>query len=207
MLQASSFKLQAKSYTTPVACSLQPAVRRSFTFIELLVVITLFSILSLAVYTTFSSGIRIWRRIQDTSILQRRVFLGLERISQDLRQALDFSKIGFSGKINEVGFPFLSAENEILRVSYFLEAETVYRKQENFKDIIEEKDNPKIRSMLSGIDDLKFSFAYQEDGKKEYTWKDTWGKEEDMPGIPKAIKMELKTKDANFTKTVTIPTS
>jgi len=200
MLQASGFRSQAKSHT-------KYAAGRSFTFVELLIVVTIFSLLSLAVYTTFSSGMLIWRRIQYTGILQRRAFLGLERISQDLRQALNFSKIGFSGKINEVSFPFLSAENEILRVSYFLEAETVYRKQENFKDIIEEKDNPKIRSMLSGIDDLKFSFAYQEDGKKEYTWKDTWGKEEDIPGIPKAIKMELKTKDANFTKTVTIPTS
>jgi len=189
--------LQAKSYT-------KHAAQESFTFVELLIVVAIFSLLSLAVYTTFSSGIRIWRRIQDTSILQRRVFLGLERISQDLRQALDFSKIGFSGKINEVGFPFLSAENEILRVSYFLEEKTLYRKQESFKDIIEEKENPKIKSMLSGIDDLKFSFAYQEEGKKEYIWKDTWDKEE---GIPKIIKMELKAKDANFTKTVTIPTS
>jgi prepilin-type N-terminal cleavage/methylation domain-containing protein len=204
MLQASGFRLQAKSHTKYAACSMQPVACRGFTFVELLIVVAIFSLLSLAVYTTFSSGIRLWRRIQDTNILQRRVFLGLERISQDLRQALDFSKIGFSGKINEVSFPFLSAENEILRVTYFLEEKTLYRKQESFKDIIEEKENPKIKSMVSDIDDLKFSFAYQEEDKKEYTWKDTWDKEE---GIPKIIKMELKAKDANFTKTVTIPTS
>ena len=176
--------------------------KRAFTFVELLLVVTLFAILSLAVYATFASGMRLWRRIQDTSLAQRKVSLGLEKFSLELRQALDFPKIDFSGKNNEVSFPLLW-EEDIFRITYFLEQKSLFRKEENFKDILEENEESKIKSIVSDIEDLKFSFAYQEEGKKEYFWKDTRNKEEES--LPTMVKIELKTKDANFTKTVTIP--
>jgi prepilin-type N-terminal cleavage/methylation domain-containing protein len=179
--------------------------KHAFTFIELLVVVTLYSILSLAVYATFASGMRLWRRIQDTSLLQRKASLGLEKFSQEARQALDFSKIGFTGKSNEISFPFLSGE-EILKITYFFDQNALLRKQESFKDILEKKEQATIKTLLSGLEDLKFSFAYQEVGKTEYSWKDVWDKDKEK-GIPAIVKMELKTKDANFTKTVIIPAS
>jgi len=177
--------------------------KHAFTFVELLVVVSLFSILSLTVYATFASGMRMWSRIQDTSLIQRKVSLGLEKFSLELRQALDFSKIGFTGKSNEISFPFL-ADKEILRITYFLEQKTLFRKLDTFKDILEEKEQAKIKTLLSDIEDLKFSFAYREEGKDQYSWKDTWDKEE---GIPVIVKMELKIKDAQITEAITIPAS
>jgi len=191
--------------------------KHAFTFVELLVVVSLFSILSLTVYATFASGMRMWSRIQDTSLIQRKVSLGLEKFSLELRQALDFSKIGFTGKSNEISFPFLADSviqdgpsngvvtvKEILRITYFLEQKTLFRKLDTFKDILEEKEQAKIKTLLSDIEDLKFSFAYREEGKDQYSWKDTWDKEE---GIPVIVKMELKIKDAQITEAITIPAS
>lgn len=176
---------------------------KGFTFVELFVVVLLFSLLSLAVYTTFASGLKMWQRIQDTSLLQRRALLGLERFSMDARQTLDFSKIGFTGKSNETSFPILWDE-QILKITYSLGQKALLRKQETFKDILEEKEKALIKGLISDVEDLKFSFAYQEEGKLEYSWKDTWDKED---GLPIIVKMELKTKDAQFIKAITIPAS
>lgn len=161
--------------------------------------VILFSLLSLAVYTTFASGLRMWQRIQDTSLTQRKALLGLERFSLEMRQALDFSKIGFTGKSNEVSFPVLWDE-QILKITYSLGQEALLRKHETFKDILEEKEQSATKGLISDVEDLKFSFAYQEEGKLEYSWKDTWDKED---GLPVIVKMELKTKDAQFLKAIT----
>jgi prepilin-type N-terminal cleavage/methylation domain-containing protein len=179
--------------------------KRSFTFLELIIVVTIFSILSLAVYGTFNSGLRLWQRIQDKSLLQRKVLLGMERISKDLHQALNFSKIGFSAKTTEIVFAVLDGD-EILKVTYFLEAQDLYYREENFRDVIaEKKNNAKLKRLLSGIENLKFSFAYEEAGKEQYSWKDTWEKTEGSP--PLVIKIELKVKDVNFVKTIPLPIS
>ena len=175
--------------------------KRAFTFVELFLVVILFSLLSLAIYTTFVSGIKMWQRIQDTSLLERKVLLGLERFSTEARQTLDFSKIGFTGKSNEVSFPFLSDE-EISRITYFLEQKTLLRKQESFKDILEGKEQAKAKSFIPQVEDLKFIFAYQKEGDLEYSWKDNWDQKD---GSPLMVKVELKTQDAQFIKTITIP--
>jgi len=176
---------------------------RGYTFVELFVVVILSSLLSLAVYTTFVSGLKMWQRIQNISLPQRKILLELEKFSQEIRHILNFTKIGLTGKINEITLPVLS-DQEILKVSYLWEEKTFFRKQESFKDILEEKEQVKKKKLISGIEDLKFSFAYPEGEKKEYFWKDTWDKED---GLPVIIKMELKTKDASFLKAITIPVS
>ena len=177
--------------------------KHAFTLVEMLVVVTLLSILSLTVYATFASGMRLWQRIQDSGLSSNKTVLGLEKFTSQMRQALDFPKIGCAGKSNAVAFGFLS-DTEILKITYFLEEKSLFRKEESFKDILAEKEQAKARKLISDIEDLKFSFAYPEEGKDQYSWKDTWNKEEGMPAI---VKIELKTKDANFVKTVIIPTS
>lgn len=176
--------------------------RSAFTFVELLIVVTIFSILSLAVYATFTSGMRLWKRIDDLSLIQRKALLRLEKISQDLRQALDFPKIGISGKSNELSFPLLSYDNQLIKVSYFLEDDSLWRGQQTYQDILEEKEPPAARSLLSGVEELKFSFIFKEEDKTDYSVKDTWAKEE---GAPAAIKIELTIKEETFTKTINIP--
>lgn len=176
--------------------------RKGFTFVELLIVVSIFSLLSLAVFATFSSGMRMWQLMQARSLVERRVLLGLERFSAEIRQTLDFSKIGFEGKISKIIFPLLSAENEILRVSYVLEQDTLYRKQERYKDILEDNKQIKTRDLFSDIESLKFSFAYKVEDKDEYNWINTWDKE---AGFPAIVKIELKTKDVDFTKMVVMP--
>lgn len=179
--------------------------KAAFTFVEMLVVVTIFSILSVAVYATFASGMRMWGRVQDAALSQRKAALRLEKMSSDLRQILYFPQIGFAGKSNEVSFPSLSANNELVKVTYFFEQNNLLRKQELYKDILEEKkEEVKAKSLLTEVEDLKFEFAYKEIDKEEYSWKDEWNKED---GLPIMVKIELKTQNTDLAKTITIPIS
>lgn len=170
-------------------------------------VVGLFSILSLGIFATFASGMRLWSRIQEATYSKRKALLFLERVSLELRQALVLRRIGFSGKAQEVSFPILSSEGEIIKVTYSFIEDSLFRTQEGLQGILEESgedESLKIKNMFSDIEELNFSFAYKEEGKEKYSWKNTWSSEE---GIPKFVKIELKTKDGEFFKTVKIPVS
>lgn len=181
----------------------KPHPKRAFTFIELFVVIAIFALLSLAVYATFASGMRMYKRINEITLQQRKVLLGLERFSQETRQVLDFIEIGFTGKSQEISFPVL-VNDEINKVTYILEEDVLIRKQENFRNILEEKEQVKSKALIPDIGDLKFKFAYKEADKEKFSWKDTWNQEED--GMPTIIKLELKPKDNEpVIKSVIIP--
>lgn len=168
--------------------------KRAFTFVELFIVVALFSLLSLAVYATFVSGMRLWHRVNEITLSQRKVLLGLERISQNLRQALNFPKLGFSGKANEVSFPIIE-NNEIILAAYLFEDNLLVRNTQRYKDILEENEEVKSKTIIPDLEGAKFSFGYKEADKKDYTWKELWKKED---GIPLIVRIELKTKDNNF---------
>jgi len=174
-----------------------------FTFIEVLLVATIFSILSLAIYSTFASGLRLWDRIQGEALSKRKIILNMEKLSADLRQSPVFSKIGFEGTSSTIAFPVLAGEN-IYRATYIFEEKALLRKLTSFKDILEKKEEAEVKKILPDLEDLKFSFGYLEQGKSEYTFKDTWNKED---GIPRIVKIELESKDADLVKQISLPAS
>lgn len=165
---------------------------KGLTFVELFVVVALFSLLSLAAYAVFASGLRMYKRVNEITLQKRKAILGLERFSQEMRQVLNFTEIGLTGKSREITFAVL-VNDEINKVTYIFEEGALIRKQENFKDILEEKEQVKSKAVIPDVGDLKLNFAYKEAGKEKFSWKDTWNQQEE--GMPLAVKLELKTKD------------
>jgi len=176
---------------------------KGFTFVELFIVLALFSLLSLAVYATFVSGMRMWKRINEVTLNQRRALLGMEKFAQEMRQILNYPKIGLTGKSSEISFPAL-LHDEIIKVTYLVEDGVLVRKEEGLADVLDEKEaNPKIKTVVYDLEDLKFYFAYQEPEKEDYSWKEAWEKEE---GLPLIVKLQIKTKDGQEAqKSIVIP--
>lgn len=176
--------------------------KRAFTFVELFVVIAISSLLSIAVYASFASGMKMWGRVNEITLSQRKTLLGLERFQQDIRQVLNFPYIGFSGKNNEITIPRLE-NDEVAVVTYLFEEGTLLRKVQSYKDILAKNEQVTTRTIIPDLQDLKLSYGFIESGKKDYTWKDEWLKEE---GIPPVVRLELKTKDNNlFNRLILIP--
>ena len=63
-------------------------IRAGFTLLELLVAVTIFSIVAVALYSSFYAGIRILRRTQEAIKLHQNLRLVTEELSLDLRNSL-----------------------------------------------------------------------------------------------------------------------
>ncbi|MFH1360893.1 MAG: prepilin-type N-terminal cleavage/methylation domain-containing protein [Candidatus Omnitrophota bacterium] len=83
----------------------------AFTLIEMLLGLSIFSLIALSLYGTFSSGMQLSRRSQSTGQIEKEIRWSLERIAKDLNNMApyDFSRsypdrLAFSGTMEEVSF-------------------------------------------------------------------------------------------------------
>ena len=79
---------------------------KGFTLIELIIVASLFSIVGLAVVSSLSSGIKIWKRVYEQD-LETRVGIFFEHFSKDLRNTFGHEDINLIGSKQKIQFPGL----------------------------------------------------------------------------------------------------
>jgi len=179
---------------------------KGFSLIEIIVVVTIFSIIALAVGSSFISGMKLWNRAKDADFPKYELFLSLESIARDFRQSVSVTGVLFEGTSEEVSFPTLVGDS-IVKVTYKFDPQekTLLRREVGLKDVLSEtaKENAKERQILS-LEELTFSYLCKDMEKNTYIWIDTWEKGK---GIFIAIKLKGRLKDNEFTKTVFIPIS
>ncbi|MBN2119433.1 MAG: type II secretion system protein [Candidatus Omnitrophica bacterium] len=176
--------------------------RKGFTLIELVVALTIFSFIALSVGATFFAGAKMWQRGQKISFAQTQALLTFEKISQDISGCIETDLVAFEADRQSLSFAALLGDN-LTKISYEfkLTDKSLWRSEQSLKDIINEEENISKKKMLA-LKDFKLSIFYFNDIKLEYDWTDQW-KDEDS--IPAAVKLEIKTKDETFTKTIFIP--
>jgi len=183
------------------------------TFIELLVVTVILSIVSLAIYASFNNGIRIWQRV-NKNIPEEDLNIFFDRFALDLRNALQFSGINFSGGSERLEFATIINSQRLQKrtvgeVIYLYEPhkQILKREERDFSQIFSGEDGL-IRQSLTKIGYLKFQYYSYDKNKKEYVWEEEW-----LAGgaLPLAVRIEIEFKDGvqthKFTKTVSIPVS
>ncbi|MBU1146997.1 MAG: prepilin-type N-terminal cleavage/methylation domain-containing protein [Candidatus Omnitrophica bacterium] len=152
--------------------------QRGFTFIELIISVTIFSIVIVAVYGVFYMGIRSWKRAQGEKSLQeiRLVFLKMEK---ELKNTFFFSDVKFKGTSKDMTFPLVISD-KVYAITYSVNEDEddglswILRKQgEEEKEI-----SPLMRS-------IKFQYAGM---SKEIEWKDSW----DEGSLPAGVRISLE---------------
>ena len=100
MFQASGFRLQVKSFTKRVACSMQHAARRSFTFVELMITSVILLIGLVAIIQGFITATAAF----NTTNNHLRLLVFMENKMQEIESAAekdpDLKKIDSAGEIN-----------------------------------------------------------------------------------------------------------
>lgn len=160
---------------------------KGVTFIELIVVVAIFSLVGLTIYACLISGINVWRRSLDFDLAVRKEFFVLEKMALKIGNSLNYPRIGFEGEDDFFSFPYLEGE-EILNITYSFNKgrRKLYEIRKDFEEFVdEEKGESKV--VFSPVKTLKFSYRYFNREEEAFTWKDEWKKEE---GIPKWIKIE-----------------
>ncbi|GEM_PF-2091046 len=187
--------------------------KNNFTMIELLIAISLFASIMVALYSALSVGIYSWKRGDQGSNLHQKARIILDNMTTDIRNCSYFSYIQLVGEANQLYFPIVlpvTKENKeikggfddnVFKVTYMLDRisyrdrnSSLMRKQETFLQSLD-PGRVKPREMASDIVELSFQYPYkseeeEDDPDAEYTiyWKDEWKMKNK---IPMAVKIKI----------------
>lgn len=198
---------------------------KGFTFVELIVAVTIFSIIAVSIYSTFSAGLRVWRRTNPVIEANQSARFFFNIIAMDLKNAVKYTAAkdepNFEGDDKRIAFITLvdmpaedgRARKELAKVIYELKAVTEEKKERYAlirsvaaagEALDEKKAFPSEVMSVASEKDFGFKYAYIEGSPKDkeysYRWKDEW-EEEDRTNIPRGVKI----KAGSFEKTVFIP--
>ncbi|MFH1191006.1 MAG: hypothetical protein V1670_02265 [Candidatus Omnitrophota bacterium] len=172
--------------------------------------VAIFSVVSIAIYATFSSGLAVLRRVKNIDFVQQRILLKQERLSRELREHPSCRKQLFQGDKTKISFPAL-VDYFPCRLTYYFDnsADTFMRVADKLDEIIDPdgKLNPELHAepviFLPNVKEVKFSYLYLDLAKNVYLWADQW--EQGSLSLPLAVKFIIFTEKQNYESTVYLP--
>ena len=185
--------------------------KKAFTFIELMVAMTIFSIIATSIYYTVHTGIKVWLD-ENTFISQNqslRMYFNI--LNSDLRNAVRFNSMTeeWTGesmtfwtildKYTETG-----QDREIAFVKYYFDGDRnlLIRKCATIKqgfnpDLAEEQ------YILEGAESVLFEYAYTSSySEGEYEWRNVWENEDNNP---RAVKVTVNIYGKTYENIIVAP--
>ena len=149
--------------------------KSAFTLIEVLLVVSLLAVISIAVFNTFLNGMKIWNKSY-RAIFEEDILVFFEKINMDLRNVVRYSQIRFEGDKNHLTFATLvkvpsdprrvfkeeSYVNEIGRVEYYFDEtdRAIVRRQAGYGQTFKNKFEPP-RRLANTVNFLRFMYFYK----------------------------------------------
>lgn len=177
-------------------------LNKSFTIIEILISLSIFAVVAVTLYSTFSAGLSVWQRSGDNSDAYQDIRIVFDDMARDLKDMIYFTKdkesmFIFSGMPGEISLMTLEegasekleANREVVRVTYSFD-DTKGELTRQRADITLGFDIKKAEKdiLLKGLEDFKFEYCYYSGDEDEpYLWQEEW-KDEDMK-TPRGIKI------------------
>lgn len=186
--------------------------KEAFTFIEMIIVTAMLSVISLAVYKSIDSGAKIWHSVnKQMTGVDLNIFF--DKFSTDLKNSFKFKGLKFLGTNDSFEFATLvdSAElgkRTVGKVIYTFDhgAGTLSRERRDFSNIYNNTIGYTQQS-LENLRSVRFTYYHYDTEYKKYLWLVEWNKK----GLPLAVRVELELeeneKTSKFSKTVSIPVS
>jgi len=183
-------------------------VWRAFSLVELLIAVAIFSVVSIAIYATFSSGATVLRRVKNTDLTQQRILLKTESLSRQLREQPACRKQLFQGDKTKISF-CANIDYFPYRLTYYFDSSShaLKRVADKLDEIIdaEGKLDPKLHSpeviFLPQVKEVRFSYLYLDLTKNSYLWTDQWQQD----NLPLAVKFIIFSQKQNYESTVYLP--
>ena len=165
---------------------------RGFTLLEVLLAVTLFTIIISSSYGIFSMGMHIWRRSQGRAVVERKTIFALEMLGRDLRMTVrvtdpkDGRGKGSSGeifipalipiktdKVDMIQYGFVryhwdSGKHELCRAAIPV------------SDLENDKESS-CRVIASQISSFKLRYLIYDGIGESYSWFDEWEEKEEIP--------------------------
>lgn len=183
---------------------------KAFSLVELLISVSIFAVVSVAIYSTFSSGLTVLRRSKNIDLVQQKFLLKVEKFSRDLRQTPTFNKKLFLGTEDKLSFSGIV--NEIpSRLTYYYDGLSfAFMYNADSLDTIitkEGKIDPKLKSksmvFINKVKEIKFSYLFLNLKKNLREWVEKW----EYDYLPLAVKLNIATDKQNYETTIFLPTA
>jgi prepilin-type N-terminal cleavage/methylation domain-containing protein len=164
-----------------------------FTLVEILVVSMILALVSLAVFSTFSNGIKLYKRMtQESGAIDRAIFL--DRFTTDLRNSFLFTGLQISGEDDSCSLPTVVYQPALqarsigmVNYAYDSGSKQLLRTQSDYAQLYAGR-QPQVRQSLNGVSGARFSYYRKDPEKNVYLWLDEW----DVPDeVPLAVRLEL----------------
>jgi prepilin-type N-terminal cleavage/methylation domain-containing protein len=180
--------------------------RAGFTFIELMVALTIFSVIASTIYYALNAGINVYTKGDSIIAKNQATRVFFDTVARDVRNAVLYPNI--SSEWGEESIAFAAIVNvyrkermttRMVKIAYSFDPETgrVTRSSaglsEGFRGEYAEKE-----IILEEVESLKFSYADKDSNLEEqYGWS---GKSELEGKVPRGVKIKLTLKDKDELK-------
>ena len=186
--------------------------QHGFTLIEMVVSLTIFSVISLSVYSSFAGGITVWRKAEEFSSVYQTARLVLDSMALELTNTVKVSGTEFEGGPRIISFitlrrgarvVSLSRNSQIAKVTFEVRRDPAGRGYALFRrHATNLKRRGEAELMVGALASLDFEYTYQNKVGELLPWVKVWKREEE---IPLGVKITLKLGGTQFTKFVFIP--
>ncbi len=197
------------------ACVVNNMKRNGFTFIEVIISITMFTLIMTTVYSVFYLGMKTWRRGEDRRSLQE-IRSSLLRIDKELKDSFYFSKIPFKGTDKEMMFPLSAASDEteeIYTVTYVVDSDErtglreLVRKKKIFSESLLGEELEEAEAVFPLMRSVDFEYGYEmPGGASDFEWREDWDAVIQNK-FPSGIRISFELPDTKefYAKTIFIP--
>lgn len=178
---------------------------------ELLLAITLFSIIAIAIYSSLAAGIKVHKRGSTIGGEYGDLRIAFDRIGQDLRTAVHVNDIFCVEESQKIYF--LSAQvtasgtYELYKISYSWEKEknyfTLLRLKETYIDSLQ-NEHAKPDKVLDNIKKIDFTYGYVKKGlrgEQEFQWRE----ELEEKALPRLVRLNIEINNEKFNKVIYCP--
>lgn len=207
---------------TPLEAGFKRIARKSltgFTFIELLIALTIFSIIATSIYYTLGAGIKVYSRGNSIIKDNQRLRIFFDTISLDMRNTVTYAGMESGWSAERISFPAVidvsdnnKIDGKLAKVIYYFDDAKgrVTRIYSTLKEGFDEK-YAEEEVLLDNLENFTFEYCYEtEIPEGGYEWKDKWEPEGEIPRgvkIKLTLKNEVTEIEKSFEKTVFIPES
>jgi general secretion pathway protein J len=185
-----------------------------FTLIELLVSVAIFSVIAVAVYSAFASGVGAWREAQEFSTTYQTARLVLDDMARELKNAVTLAGPDFVGERQRLSFLTVGqppaanarpAEPRITRVTYEVRTDRASATSSLARLSAPQGDSSQREEtelVVSPVSRFELLYTYKDERGQVVPWNDAWRVSD---AVPLGVKITLVVGQTRFTKLVFIP--
>ena len=171
---------------SPAPCVLSPGL----TFVEMLVAMTLLTLVSASIAAVFSGGMVVWERVQAHGVHDQALQVAFAQLQHDVHAVRRFAPLPFEGDYETMAFPALVDEPPRLgQLGYFFDSghRRLCRATIDYRDVRVRSLTDRCQPVLDEVDRVRLSYYGWDEASAAFGWRGDWSD----ANPPMAVKVEV----------------